>query len=86
MQMRMMTQRLTPGVQHRQKANLCPEVFRIGGDGVESFGRTGEKQVVNNALVLQGDHGQLFWQCEHDMEVGHGTVSETGVDPTPLGQ
>ena len=38
---------------------------------VLSFGRTGEKQVVNNALVLQGDHGQLFWQCEHDMEVGH---------------
>ena len=36
-QVRVMEQSLVPGVQHGEKTDLSSEVFRIGGDGTESF-------------------------------------------------
>jgi hypothetical protein len=87
MQVRVMPECLTPGMQHCQKANLCTEVFRVASNGEQGLGGGAEEQVVNDTLVLQRHHGQLFRQRKHHMEIGHGQkVGETCFDPTPLGQ
>jgi hypothetical protein len=62
MQMRMMPQGLAPGVQHCQEANLGLEVFRIGSDRAQRFGGGGEENVVDDALILQGQSRELLRQ------------------------
>jgi len=69
MQMRMMPQSLAPGVQHSQETNLGAEVFRVSGDSAQRLCRAGEEQVVNDALILQGQRGELLWQGEDDVKV-----------------
>src|SRR5215213_2753330 len=53
-QMRMVHQVLSPGVQHSQKADLRAQVFGIRGDRVQCFGRRSEQDVVDDNLVLEG--------------------------------
>lgn len=48
------------------------EVIAIGGDGPHRLGRQLEQEIVDDALVLVGDVGDLGRQREHDMEVWHG--------------
>jgi len=45
MQMRMIEQLLPPGVQHGEETDLCTEVLRIGGDGVQGFRCRVEQEV-----------------------------------------
>jgi hypothetical protein len=43
----------------------------ISRDGFQRLRRGREEHAVNHLLVLKGDGGQLFWDCEHDVEVRH---------------
>jgi len=46
-------------------------MFRVGSDGEHGFGAGFEQQVVDHGLVVIGDVGDLAWQGEHHVEIGH---------------
>ena len=50
---RMMQQVLTPGVQDREEADVGTQVFGVGCDGEECFGTCGKEDVVDLFFVLQ---------------------------------
>jgi hypothetical protein len=58
-------------VQHGDEADLGTQVPGIGGDGLERRGGGPEQDVVDHALVLQGDGGDRFGDGEDDVEIGH---------------
>ena len=45
-----MGQRRTPGMQNRYSADAGAQVFAIGGDRHQRFGRRLEQKVINRAL------------------------------------
>lgn len=47
-------------------------MLRIGGDCQHRLGCGLEEQIVNQRLVVEGDGGDLGWQCEDDVEVSDG--------------
>src|SRR3984957_16690094 len=67
----MMLQGLSPGMQHRNRADLCAEVLGIGGDVAQRPGGGAEQDVINDALVLECNLGCRCRQGEDDMVVGH---------------
>ena len=70
--MRVMDERLAPGVQNRHETNLGSKVFRVGGHLLERL-RTGPKQeLIELLLVLQSDRRQLVWHGKDDVVVGNG--------------
>jgi hypothetical protein len=71
MDMRMMGQRRTPGMENRGDADAGAEVLWVGGDGGQGLGRGLEQEIVDDGLVLVGDIGNGRRQCEHDMIVRH---------------
>jgi hypothetical protein len=71
MQVGMMKQRLPPSVENSEKAELCAEMLRIGGDGAQGFGDGVEQDVVDRSLVVMGDGGDLLRHGEDDVEVWH---------------
>jgi hypothetical protein len=56
-------------VQHGDEADLGAQVAGIGGDGLERRGA--EQDVVDHALVLEGNGGDRFGDGEDDVEIGH---------------
>ena len=68
-QMRMVVQRLPPGVQHRDRADLGAEVARVGGDAAQRLRRRAEQDGVDDRLVVERDLGGRRRQGKHDMEV-----------------
>jgi hypothetical protein len=63
---------LSPGVEHGEQADIGSKVLRVACD-LEHGGRTGaEEQIVEQSLVLQHERGELMWQREDEVEVGHG--------------
>ena len=64
-----MKQVLPPGVKDGEKADLSAEMFGIGGDSLERFGRGAEENTVEDALVLEGDGGNLFGHGEDNVEI-----------------
>ena len=52
-----MHQRLSPGVEHGEEADLGAEMPRIGGDGAEGLRRRAEQRPVDDRFVLEG-HGR----------------------------
>jgi hypothetical protein len=44
-------------------------VLGIGGNGQQSVRSGSEENPVHDSLVLQGDVGNLFRHCEHNMEI-----------------
>jgi len=67
----MVLQRLAPGVQHGDDADLGAEMLGVGGDGAQRLGGGLEQDVVDHRLVVEGDGGDLGRQGEDDMEIGH---------------
>ena len=57
--MRMVIEVLSPGVQDSGEADVGAEVLRIGGDRGERLGRGLEQQSVDLGLVLIGDGTDL---------------------------
>ena len=67
----MKVQVLTPSVQDGQETDGGAEVFRIGGNGEQSF-RSGLKQeVVNLSRVLKRQSADLSGKREYDVEIGN---------------
>ena len=69
MDMRMMLEILSPGVEHAEEADLRAEMFRIGGNLQQRGGAGAEQEVVDDFLVLQSQPRQLVGDGEDDMHV-----------------
>jgi hypothetical protein len=65
----MMHEVLSPGVQHGKEAYLCAEVSGVGSNLVQCLRSSTEKDVVNHPLVLQRKAGDFLRDGENDMEV-----------------
>ncbi len=67
--MRVLEQILPPGVQHGEKADLCPQTFGIGRDGGQGLGRGSEQNAVDETFVLVSNGRDLFGEREDDMKI-----------------
>src|SRR3982074_1706726 len=65
MQVRMMMQILSPGMEHRHEADPRAQMFGVGGDLQEGFGRGAKEPAVNTPLVLEG-HGRAHLRQRED--------------------
>jgi hypothetical protein len=52
MQVRMMKQVLTPGMEDSQESNLCSQVARIASYLLQGLGTGAEQEVIEDLLVL----------------------------------
>src|ERR1700680_575065 len=68
-EMRMVMQILSPGVKHRHEADPRAQMFGVGGDLQEGFGRGAKEHAVNNPLVLEGQGSDHLRQREDDVKV-----------------
>ena len=69
MNMWMVRQALSPGVQYTQKANLRAQMLWIGGDPTQRLRCRPEQDVVNHDLILECNGLDLLGHREHHMEV-----------------
>ena len=84
--MRVMDERLAPGVEDGEEADLGAEVAGVGGDGAQRLGNGPEEETVDDGLVLGGDLGDRRRHGEDDVEVLGGqqrVVCGRGRNPTP---
>lgn len=58
-------------MEHGGHADERAKMLRIGGDRQHRFGCRLEQQIVDQCLVVEGNAGDLGWQCEDDVEVSH---------------
>ena len=65
----MVHQGRSPGMEHGEKSDLCPQVFGIGGDGSRRVSFGPEENAVDHDLVLLRDGGNLFRNREDDVEI-----------------
>ena len=65
----MVDERLAPGVEDGEEADLGAEVARVGGYGAQRLGDSPEQQAVDDGLVLSGDLGDRRGHGEDDVEV-----------------
>jgi len=79
--MGVMGERLPPGMEDDDEADLGAQMPGVGGNGLECLGRRLEQDGVDLGLVLEGDLGEACRQGEDDMEIGH--WQQLGL---PLGQ
>ena len=87
MQMGMMDERLAPGVQNGEEADLGTEVAVVRGYGAERLGDGSEEETVDDGLVLGGDLGDRRGHGEDDVEVlGGKQVLAAPFEPRGAGQ
>ena len=60
MDMRVIMERLAPGVQHRDEADLCTQMSGIRSKPAQRLGDGAKQDRVNGILVLEGDCGDLL--------------------------
>lgn len=68
-QMRMVQQGLSPGLQDGDKADVGPQVFWVAGDGQQSLGGSSKQKTVEHSLVLQRQRAELIGQREDEVKV-----------------
>ena len=69
MQMWVVQESLTPGVEDGEEADLRTQMLGVGGDRRQSLGDRAEENAVDGLLVLKGYFGDLFRHGENDMKV-----------------
>src|ERR1700730_9744532 len=69
MKVGLMQQILTPSVQRGEEADFRAQVFGIGSDGAQGFGRRAEENAVDGCLVLTGNAGNLFRQRQDHVKI-----------------
>ena len=65
----MMGERLPPGVQHGQKADLGAQALGVGRYLQQGSGHAAKQQLVEPTLILQHQPGELVRHGEDDMEI-----------------
>lgn len=60
---------LSPGVEHSEEADLCAEMFWVGGNGAKRLGGSTEEDVVDDFLVLKRDRGYGVGHSKDYVEV-----------------
>ena len=86
-QMGMMDERLAPGVEDGEEADLGAEVAGVGRYGAERLGDGPEEETVDDGLVLGGDLGDRRGHGEDDVEVlGGKQVRPAPFEPRGAGQ
>ena len=64
-----MMQILSPGMEHRPEADSRAQMFGVGGDLQEGFGRGAKEHAVNDPLVLKNQGCDHLRQREDDVKV-----------------
>lgn len=72
MQMGVMQQILSPGMQNGDEADLTRQVLGIGRDRAQGLGGGVKQDLVDHGLVLVRDRGDLLGQCEDHVEIVDG--------------
>jgi len=67
--MRVMQHFLTPGMEHRQIADLRAEPAWVGGNRQQSFRNGPKQQAINKLWILECQRGEFMRQREDDMAV-----------------
>ena len=57
-------------MEYRKEADLCPEMFGVGGYLQQGFGTGAEQEVIEDFLVLQRQLEELVRQSEDNMDIG----------------
>jgi hypothetical protein len=68
---RMMEQILTPGMQDRKKSDLCSQVTSIPGYFLQELRSGAEQEPIEDLLVLQCQWGELVRQGEDHVDIGN---------------
>ena len=68
----MVHERLAPGVQHGDEADISTEMLGVGSDRLEGICGRSEQRGVDFAFVLQRQRRQLCGQGEDEVEIGDG--------------
>ena len=58
-------------MQYTEEADLCSQMFWIGGDGAQRLRRRPEQDVVDHCLVLERDNLDHRRHGEHNVEIRH---------------
>lgn len=66
---RVMHQRLGPGVEHREEPDLCAQVLWIARYAEERLRRAAEEERVEKPFVSECQRGDLLRDREHHVEV-----------------
>ena len=70
MDVRMMGERLPPGMKDGEAADPCAEPARVCGERRHRLGGGREQDRVDEGLVLERDRRDRRRQGEHDVEIG----------------
>ena len=74
---------MIPGMEHTEKADLCPEMFGSASHFEQRFSAGAEQQIVDDLLVAQGQGRQQVREREDDVNIGRGQQFFTArLDPT----
>ncbi|BBP97153.1 hypothetical protein BSFA1_86210 (plasmid) [Burkholderia sp. SFA1] len=77
-----MHQVLPPRVEDCDESNDGSEMPVVGGDSLQRFCCRLKEDVVDGALILEGDDSDLIGHCEHDVKVWDGKeISLTMLEP-----
>jgi len=68
---RVLVQSLSPGVQHRDRADLGAEIAGVGSDATQRLRRSAKQDGVDDCLVVERNLRNRRRHGEHDVEVGH---------------
>jgi hypothetical protein len=69
---RMMVKVLSPSVEHAQKPDVGPQMFRVAGEFEQRCRTSSEQQIVKQSLVLQHERREFVGQGEDDVKVRDG--------------
>ena len=72
MQMGMVLQSLSPGMQNGQEAQFGSQTFGVGGQLQQRLGYGPEQDSIDDSRVLQGQRRQFMRQGEDHMAIGNG--------------
>ena len=69
--MGMVSQGRSPGMQDQGEADICPQVFRVTGDDAQGPGRCLEQDLIDHRFVVVGDIADRCSQGEDQVVVLH---------------
>ena len=69
---RMVDERLAPGMQDGEESEAGTEMLRVVGDLLKRTGRAAEQEIVDEARVLKRERREQLRHREDHVRVGHG--------------